>query len=122
MENLRDFSVIWSLVHILLIFMLLSRSRYSLRVTVSLTLCFMGCLILANAFLLKAIKIDSMGYLSSPAQCRRCCFIIGFHTTAAGNFVLPSVWQTPAPCGCALPPICSIFCFMASFTFYLLRG
>ena len=61
MENLRDFSVIWSLVHILLIFMLLSRSRYSLRVTVSLTLCFMGCLILANAFLLKAIKIDSMG-------------------------------------------------------------
>lgn len=61
MENLRDFSVIWSLVHILLIFMLLSRSRYSLRVTVSLTLCFMGCLILANAFLLKAIKIDGMG-------------------------------------------------------------
>ncbi len=61
MENLRDFSVIWSLGHILVIFMLLNRSRYPLRKTVVLTLGLMGALILAHALLMQQIGIAALG-------------------------------------------------------------
>lgn len=48
MTILRDLSVLWSLFHILVLFMLLYRSRYSKRRTVILTVVFMGSLALLN--------------------------------------------------------------------------
>ena len=48
MTILRDLSVLWSLFHILVLFMLLYRSRYPKRRTVILTVAFMGSLALLN--------------------------------------------------------------------------
>lgn len=45
---LRDLSVLWSLSHILLLFMLLYRSRYPKKTTTILTVVFMGSLALLN--------------------------------------------------------------------------
>lgn len=48
MEIFRDLSLLWSLFHILILFMLLYRSRYSVRKTFLLTGLTMGPLILLN--------------------------------------------------------------------------
>ena len=48
MTILRDLSILWSLFHILVLFMLLYRSRYPKRSTVILTVVFMGSLALFN--------------------------------------------------------------------------
>lgn len=45
---LRDLSVLWSLLHILVLFMMLYRSRYSRKKTILLTGISMGFLILLN--------------------------------------------------------------------------
>lgn len=47
---LRDLSVLWTLFHVLIIFMLLYRSRYSRKKTLLLTGIAMGALILLNVF------------------------------------------------------------------------
>lgn len=48
MTILRDLSVLWSLFHILILFMMLYRSRYSRKKTIVLTSIAMGFLILLN--------------------------------------------------------------------------
>lgn len=48
MTILRDISVMWSLFHILVLFILLYRSRYPQRKTIILTVTFMGPLVLLN--------------------------------------------------------------------------
>lgn len=48
MTLLRDLSVLWSLFHILILFMLLYRSRYSLKKTILLMAVTMGALIVLN--------------------------------------------------------------------------
>lgn len=48
MEIFRELSLLWSLFHILVLFMLLYRSRYSKRKTVLLTVLTMGPLIILN--------------------------------------------------------------------------
>lgn len=48
MTVLRDLSVLWSLLHILILFILLYRSRYSQKKTIILTAAFMGPLALLN--------------------------------------------------------------------------
>lgn len=48
MTILRDLSVLWSLFHILILFMMLYRSRYSRKKTIFLTSIAMGFLILLN--------------------------------------------------------------------------
>lgn len=45
---LRDLSMLWSLLHILVLFMMLYRSRYSRKKTILLTGISMGFLILLN--------------------------------------------------------------------------
>lgn len=48
MTILRDLSVLWSMFHVLILFMLLYRSRYPKRMTVILTVALMGSLALLN--------------------------------------------------------------------------
>ena len=48
MTILRDLSVLWSLFHILILFMMLYRSRYSRRKTMILMGISMGLVILVN--------------------------------------------------------------------------
>lgn len=61
MTILRDLSVLWSLFHILILFMLLYRSRYPKRRTVILTVVFMGSLILLNITGLVRYGTELMG-------------------------------------------------------------
>lgn len=48
MTILRDLSILWSMFHILILFMLLYRSRYPKRMTIILTVTLMGSLALLN--------------------------------------------------------------------------
>lgn len=61
MTVLRDLSVLWSLFHILILFMLLYRSRYKRRKTFILTGLFMGPLILLNVVGLMVFGTEIMG-------------------------------------------------------------
>ena len=61
MVILRDLSVLWSLLHILILFMLLYRSRYSRRKTLILTGITMGFLILVNMLGLILFGTATMG-------------------------------------------------------------
>lgn len=63
MTILRDLSMLWSLVHILILFMLLYRSRYSRKKTVFLTSVTMGPLILLNMAGLVVYGVSVMGQL-----------------------------------------------------------
>ena len=58
---LRDLSVLWSLFHILLLFMLLYRSRYPKKTTIILTAVFMGSLALLNTVGLVKYGTELMG-------------------------------------------------------------
>lgn len=51
MTLLRDLSICWAVVHVLLIFIILYESRFPRRKTRLLTLCFMGPLMLINVLL-----------------------------------------------------------------------
>ncbi len=57
----RDLSMLWSLSHILILFMSLYRSRYSKRKTIFLTVAVMGPLILLNMAGLVAYGAEFMG-------------------------------------------------------------
>ncbi|MCM1101595.1 MAG: GHKL domain-containing protein [Clostridium sp.] len=61
MAVLRDLSILWSLFHILILFMLLYRSRYGMRKTFILTGIFMGPLILLNVAGLALYGAEVMG-------------------------------------------------------------
>lgn len=61
MTILRDLSVLWSLFHILVLFMLLYRSRYPKNKTVVLTVVFMGPLALLNVVGLIRYGAEFMG-------------------------------------------------------------
>lgn len=61
MTILRDLSVLWSLTHILILFMLLYRSRYAKRKTIILTTVFMGLLALLNVAGLVKYGAEFMG-------------------------------------------------------------
>ena len=58
---LRDLSVLWSLSHILILFMLLYRSRYPKKKTIILTIAFMGPLALLNVAGLVIYGTEFMG-------------------------------------------------------------
>ena len=61
MTILRDLSMLWSLFHILILFMLLYRSRYSRNKTFLLTGIIMGPLILLNVVGLAIYGAELMG-------------------------------------------------------------
>lgn len=61
MTILRDLSVLWSLFHILVLFMLLYRSRYTKKRTIILTVVFMGSLALFNVAGLVKYGTEFMG-------------------------------------------------------------
>jgi len=61
MTLLRDLSVLWSLFHILILFMLLYRSRYARKKTFLLTGIFMGPLILLNIAGVALYGVEFMG-------------------------------------------------------------
>lgn len=61
MTMLRDLSVLWSLSHILILFMLLYRSRYPKKKTIILTVAFMGPLALLNVAGLVIYGTEFMG-------------------------------------------------------------
>lgn len=61
MTMLRDLSVLWSLSHILILFMLLYRSRYPKKKTIILTAAFMGPLALLNVMGLVKYGMECMG-------------------------------------------------------------
>lgn len=61
MTILRDLSVLWSLSHILVLFMLLYRSRYPKKRTIILTVAFMGPLALLNVAGLVKYGTEFMG-------------------------------------------------------------
>ena len=61
MTILRDLSMLWSLLHILILFMMLYRSRYSRRKTVMLTGISMGLVILVNMAGLVRYGAEVMG-------------------------------------------------------------
>lgn len=61
MTILRDLSVLWSLLHILILFMMLYRSRYSRKKTIVLTGITMGLLILLNMVGLILYGAEVMG-------------------------------------------------------------
>ncbi len=61
MTLLRDLSVLWSLFHILILFMLLYRSRYSRKKTILLTGITMGALIVLNMVGLIIYGAETMG-------------------------------------------------------------
>lgn len=63
MEILRSLSVLWSLFHILILFMLLYRSRYPRSKTLRLTIVCMGPLILLNVAGLILLGSELMGKL-----------------------------------------------------------
>ena len=63
MTILRDLSILWSLFHILVLFMLLYRSRYPKRSTVILTVVFMGSLALFNVAGLVRYGTEFMGQI-----------------------------------------------------------
>ena len=60
---LRDLSVLWCLVHILILFMLLYRSRYSQKKTLILTTAAMTPVIIVNVTGLMLLGTDRMGRL-----------------------------------------------------------
>ncbi len=60
---LRDLSVLWSLIHILILFILLYRSKYSKRKTLILTGFFMGPLVVANVMGLIFLGNEKMGQM-----------------------------------------------------------
>lgn len=63
MTVFRDLSILWSLFHILILFMLLYRSRYSRKKTFLLTGIFMGPLILLNVVGLMLYGAEFMGQI-----------------------------------------------------------
>lgn len=61
MTVFRELSILWSLFHVLILFMLLYRSRYSRKKTVLLTGCFMGPLVALNVAGLALYGAQLMG-------------------------------------------------------------
>ena len=62
-ELLRQLSILWSLFHILILFILIYRSRYSLKTTMIATGICMGLLILGNVWGLARFGAGVMGKL-----------------------------------------------------------
>lgn len=60
---LRELSVFWSLLHILILFILLYRSKYSKKKTLVLTGIFMGPLVLLNVIGLTILGNEKMGQM-----------------------------------------------------------
>ena len=67
MTNLKDVSMLWSIIHVLVMFALLFESRYSKRKTVILTACTMVPLLAANFIIYQLI--DAPEYLALLGTC-----------------------------------------------------
>ncbi len=95
---LKDLSVLWSLFHVLILFILLYRSKYPQKKTFLLTVLFMGPLILLNIVAFISLGSEKMGqlflltctlpsliffYLMSKDQKWRFLFTFCFADTAA---------------------------------------
>ncbi len=95
---LKDLSVLWSLFHVLILFILLYRSKYPQKKTFLLTVLFMGSLILLNIVAFISLGSEKMGqlflltctlpsliffYLMSKDQKWRFLFTFCFADTAA---------------------------------------
>ena len=63
MEILKDISVLWSLIHTLVMFLFLFESRYPKKKTIVLTLVTMIPLILVNLVLFMVLGLDRYGTL-----------------------------------------------------------
>ena len=61
MTILRDLSVIWSLIHVLILFMFLYESRYSRNKAITLTAIFMIPLMVLNLYLFFKFGPEFMG-------------------------------------------------------------
>ncbi len=63
MEILRDLSLFWSMAHVVVIFLMLFRSKYEKRKTVLLSAAAMGVLMVVNAVGLALYGVEVMGQL-----------------------------------------------------------
>lgn len=61
MTSLRDFSLIYSSLHSLILFLILFESKYPKKKTMTLTICFMTPLIILNIFLTDYLGFEQMG-------------------------------------------------------------
>ena len=70
---LRDLSIIWTLIHCIVMFMFLYESRYSSKKTNTITAFFIAPLIVVNVLNMKLLGIETAGDLIVP-----CCVIPSF--------------------------------------------
>lgn len=70
---LRDLSIIWTLIHCIVMFMFLYGSRYSPKKTNTITAFFIAPLIVVNILNMKLLGIETAGNLIVP-----CCVIPSF--------------------------------------------
>lgn len=100
MTILRDLSVLWSLFHILILFILLYRSRYPRKKTVILTGIFMTPIVALNVAGLALYGTELMGKVFLLTCTLPGLVFSGFCPgTGKGSFSLPSVWRIRYPTG-----------------------
>ncbi len=63
MEILRDLSLFWSMAHVVVVFLMLFRSKYEKRKTVILSAAGMGVLMVINAVGIVLYGVEVMGQL-----------------------------------------------------------
>ncbi len=78
MELLKDISVLWSLIHTLLLFLLLFESRYPRKKTVTLTLAMMVPLIIVNFLLFVLLGFGRYGQLMLLTLSLPSCIVFWF--------------------------------------------
>ncbi|MCQ4637608.1 GHKL domain-containing protein [Anaerovorax odorimutans] len=61
METLRQLSIIWALFHVFVLFMIIYRSRYSFKTTITATVTCIGIMVAGNIWGLIVLGIDVMG-------------------------------------------------------------
>lgn len=78
MEILKDISIIWSLVHTLVMFLFLFQSRYTRKKTLTVTIATMAPLILINFVLFLLLGIDKYGTLMLLTLSLPSCIVFWF--------------------------------------------
>lgn len=106
MTILRDLSVLWSLIHVLILFIFLYESRYPRKKTLVLTCIFMMPLIVLNVWGLIRLGAETMGQVLL-LTCTLPSFIFFFvmAKTAMQNFCLPFALLTRYPWKLQYSPI-----------------
>lgn len=85
MEILKDISIIWSLIHTLILFLFLFESRYPKKKTIMLTLSTMVPLIIINFFLFAIFGSDNYGKLMLVTLSLPSCIVFWFLSKYKGG-------------------------------------